>query len=296
MFEHTSFFAIIMEPNNQLNVMRVHLSQDAQTELCEIFSREAEKFLNPDLDAIEFDGRYNPEDGEIHLISNYPIQQEITNALKEPTAIRELRLTDKMMLPIKAILTGIYKDKPIIAFQKFDKRQYLKRAGLVNLIFDGKTFTKVSNPGLNISEKIDALIHNNSLLFTSFWNTRQFLNISTYYREATDIDIEKFANHPTINITDKDAFWGGADNWIRKKIGLLLDSGALDNYSPVLVKEKAEEYGVPLEVCNNNGREQLVLSGTKKEIKEALRFLDEDYFSGPLSDTKFMTNSKKQIL
>ena len=158
------------------------------------------------------------------------------------------------------------------------------------------TFSKISTPGLNISEKIDAVIYENKLLFFSFFNVRQFLDLSTFYREATDEDLGEFLNHATIYVSEPQTFAMNADSWVRTKVGILMGSGVLEQYSPSQVAEKAAEYGVNISIRDNGGQDQLVLPETKKDLKEVLRFLDEDYFSGPLTDNKYISNSKRIVV
>ena len=63
------------------------------------------------------------------------------------------------------------------------------------LIHSGNTFTKLSEPGIIINDRIDALFidKDNKLIFNSYNNAKRLFDLSEYYKEATDEDLKNFA-------------------------------------------------------------------------------------------------------
>ena len=57
-------------------------------------------------------------------------------------------------------------------------------------------------------------------------------------------------------------------------------------------QELPEEHHIHIAV-NDDGK--LVIPEDKKQLKELIRFLDEDYVTAPLTKRKCLTNSKKYL-
>lgn len=293
MFRRTNFFAILKKKNDEVSLKRIQLSGEAQQRLSEMFTQASKELLDENLERVPFDGRYNPDEGEIHVVYNFKLPSGILEALEEPTSVNELRLDEHNFPVIKGIFTGTTDRVPTIAFQKFTRSQFITKAGM-NLFFSGNTFTTIRQQGINLPNKIDAILHNGHLLFKSFWNARQVLDLSFYYREATDEDLSEFLEHPAINTSELEDFVFEADTWVRRKVAFIRDNGILEKYSPRQIVEKAAEYDLILELTNQDGQEQIILPSAKRDIKEVLRFLDEDIYSGPLSETRYVSNSKRR--
>jgi hypothetical protein len=87
---------------------------------------------------------------------------------------------------------------------------------------------------------------------------------------------------------------------IRKKIALLQKNKVLENLSVNEIQSVAgnfnqdlpEEHHIAINI-NDDGK--LVIHEDKKQLKELIRFLDEDYVTAPLTKRKCLTNSKKYL-
>ena len=131
----------------------------------------------------------------------------------------------------------------------------------------------------------------NELLFYSYHNTRRFLDLSSYYKAATDTDLEVFAKQEALYVDDLKDFMENADALIRKKVTLLQKNKVLDSVPAKEIQTRAKAYGVKVRVKKN----QIVVPSDKAELKDLLRFLDEDYFTTILTNRKCITNSKKYL-
>jgi hypothetical protein len=98
---------------------------------------------------------------------------------------------------------------------------------------------------------------------------------------------------------DQVLFKTNADSIIRKKVALLQKNNVLQNLSVDDIQTVANSFNQDLpeehhiNISINNGK--LVIPTDKKQIKELLRFLDEDYVTAPLTKRKCLTNSKKYL-
>ena len=99
---------------------------------------------------------------------------------------------------------------------------------------------------------------------------------------------------------DVAAFKTNADSIIRKKIALLQKNKVLKDISVADIQmvvnnfnqELPEEHHISITV-NDDGK--LVIPEDKKQLKELIRFLDEDYVTTPLTKRKCLTNSKQYL-
>src|SRR5690606_17818879 len=182
--------------------------------------------------------------------------------------------------------------------QVFDAGKLLKRG--FTLIGSGDTYKKLEEPGLMLQDKLTAHFHNGILYFSSYHNTKRFLDLADYYREATDTDLDDFATTDLFAFEDKVGFKEQADSIIRKKIALLQKNEVLKDITVTDIQtvannfnaELPEEHHITITV-NDDGK--LVIPEDKKQLKELIRFLDEDYVTAPLTKRKCLTNSKQYL-
>ena len=149
---------------------------------------------------------------------------------------------------VKALFAGEWNDNKYICFQVLDSRKMLFKG--FTLLNSGDTYTKLEYPGIIFQDKLTAIFEENELLFYSYHNTRRFLDLSDYYREATDTDLEAFADNDLFEVDDNDLFKRNADSIIRKKIALLQKNNVLDSLSIDDISQHAQEYDVEIEIRN----------------------------------------------
>jgi hypothetical protein len=94
--------------------------------------------------------------------------------------------------------------------------------------------------------------------------------------------------------TDEKKFNQSADTWVRKKVALILANGILKNIPLKTIAAAAKRQDIPLVAKKINGELVLVLPEDKKELKAVLQFLDEDDYNGPLTGTRYISNSKRR--
>ncbi|MCO4882706.1 Kiwa anti-phage protein KwaB-like domain-containing protein [Paraburkholderia caribensis] len=114
-------------------------------------------------------------------------------------------------------------------------------------------------------------------------------DLSEFYREATNDEVEAFATHEKMAVADLQNFLASAGPLIRRKISLISQSGILETTEQLVAV--AQIFNVPMNV-NEQGR--IILPTNKTELRQILRFLDEDYYESPLSQSRFVSNSKRR--
>lgn len=278
-------------------IRRIPLTAALNNELAQLFTGQQAAMLQ-DKQPIAFTGSYNVDEGEIFTIEDYPLPPTIAQAIGNPLTCPVLDLNTETHR-IKALFSGSWTAaNKIVNFQVFDTGKLLKRG--LTLIGSGDTYKKLEEPGLMLQDKLTAHFHNGTLYFSSYHNTKRFLDLADYYREATDTDLDDFAATDLFAFEDQAGFKEQADSIIRKKIALLQKNEVLKDLTVADIQtvainfnaELSEEHHIII-LVNDDGK--LVIPEDKKKLKELIRFLDEDYVTAPLSKRKCLTNSKQYL-
>lgn len=276
---------------------RIPLTAALNTEVTQLFAAQQVALL-ADKQSIAFTGSYNVDEGEIFTIADYPLPLAIGQAIANPLVCQVLNLNTETHR-IKALFSGTWSPAAkTVDFQVFDAGKLLKRG--FTLIGSGNNYKKLEEPGLMLQDKLTAHYHNGTLYFGSFHNTKRFLDLADYYREATDTDLDAFAATELFAVEDVAEFKSQADSIIRKKIALLQKNEVLKNITVVDIQTVANNFNAELPeehhisiIVNEDGK--LVIPDDKKQLKELIRFLDEDYVTAPLTKRKCLTNSKTYL-
>lgn len=290
MFKDQSLFAILEEGKSN-RITRIEVTRDSQKDIYNLFGKAYETF-NKSKQAISFDGCYKPDMNEVLSIKDFKISDEIIEAIKNPIGVRAFVPEFNNPPIIKALFIGKRNKKTegiTIAFQRFRKEQYISRKGL-NLFHDSNTFDRDKRYGICINDIVDCIFEDGNLKFQSYNYARQIFDLSEYYREATDSDVEDFISNIKIQIEDTNIFKVNADSWVRRKIALISDSGIFEKYSPKQIKERASNIGIKI----STSQSKIKLPNDKKELKNILKFLDDEIYKGIFSEQILQTNSKRR--
>lgn len=295
----SNLFALV--DDEEAPIRRIPLTAALNTELAQLFAAQQVALVG-DKQPIVFTGSYNVDESEIFTIDDYPLPTAIGQAIGNPLTCPVLNLdteNDTQSPRIKALFIGSWTAaEKAVNFQVFDTGKLLKRG--FTLIGSGDTYKKLQEPGLMLQDKLTAHFSNGTLHFTSYHNTKRFLDLADYYREATDTDLDEFAATELFAFEDEASFKDQADSIIRKKIALLQKNEVLKNITVTDIQtvasnfnaELPEEHHISITV-NDDGK--LVIPEDKKQLKELIRFLDEDYVTAPLTKRKCLTNSKQYL-
>jgi len=293
--ETSNIFAIV--DDEQTPIRRIPLTGNLQSQIKSFFDAQTETFIT-DKQEIEFTGSYNVDIGELFFVPDFPIPENFSAAIQNPLNNPVLNLNQETHR-IKALFSGVWnQNKKQISFQVFDSGKVLSKG--ITLLNSGDTFKKLEDPGLILQDKLTAHYQDGKLLFTSYHNTKRFIDLSQYYEAATDTDLEDFADSELFEFEDESSFMTNADSVVRKKIALLQQNHVLDDLSVNDIKtvsddfnqHVADEHKIDITI-NDDGK--LVIPKDKQQLKELIRFLDEDYVTAPLTKRRCLTNSKKYL-
>jgi hypothetical protein len=290
-----NLFALV--DNDDAPIRRIPLTSALNTELAQLFAEQQTALLG-DKQAMPFTGSYKVDEGEIFAIADYPLPPAIFETISNPLTCQVLDLNTETQR-IKALFSGTWSAaNKTVNFQVCDAGKLLKRG--FTLIGSGNTYKKLEEPGLMLQDKLTAHYQNGTLYFSSYHNTKRFLELADYYREATDTDLDAFAASDLFAFEDQARFKEQADSIIRKKIALLQKNEVLKDIAVTDIQDVARNFNAELPAehqinitVNNDGK--LVVPEDKKHLKALIRFLDEDYVTTPLTKRKCVTNSKQYL-
>ena len=105
---------------------------------------------------------------------------------------------------------------------------------------------------------------------------------------ASDVTIDQFALNDKLTV-DPNWLKENGNTIIKKQITLIQNSNVLLSVNTKKVKNSANKFNLKIELIDG----KLVLPNDKKQCKDILSFLNEQYFFGVITGKKFRTNSRR---
>lgn len=289
-----NLFALTDDPARRK--LRFSLSQDVQSDFTSYLQDQEKNFTEQGREEIHFDGKYKPDPGEVLVISEFDDIDGIMDAIVNPLSIPEASPIPETFGKIKALFSGHVDQNGVATalIQHFDKKRVISTNGL-SIFHSANVYKKIEGIGLTIDTKLTAILQNKILKFNSFHLLRQIFDVSEYYKEATDVDIQQFASMVCVMVGDTAKLITISDTWVRRKLWLISQSQILDKIPIADIKAVAAEFQIELNTNMDNGTERIIIPDEKKQLKTLLRFLDEDYYKSPLLANYYLANSKRLV-
>ncbi len=283
-----NLFAIIENGAEEV-IYRIPLSQDVQNEINTQFKQLAISFFE-EKNILDFNGSYNPDEEELFQIRNYPLNSNIIESVSNNLNFGVLDI-DKIEGRIKAVYaTSIENGFIQILFQVFDTKKIIADRGIPIFNKNG-TYTRFDNKGIAILNYLTIVFQESNIYFKSYNNARRIVPLDNYYLEATQEDVLRFSNSEILRFEDPTGLIDGLNSRLRKKIKSIQDSGVLQGHSIETIQQRANQLGIELNFQSG----QIHVPQDKKYLDRLIKFLDEDYFLTPITERKFVTNSKREI-
>jgi hypothetical protein len=286
-----NFFALC-KVNKKYDVRKITLNLSLQDNLTALFNEQKAAFLSSGVTEVPFTGDWKPNEDEVLTISSISEVSLLQEAIQSNfTTMPELELSKHASEPIKAIFTGEETDGVItILLQKFQPRQYLDRSSGFSLFKVENGFERIESPIISLDNKLLCVIEGDKVKFKSFAVLKHVFDVSSFYQEATDADIDKFAIADVLHIEDQELFKKLIDGTTtRKLIHNIVSMDVLNTYSAEEIKQSAIEDG--LDLILENGR--LVFPQDKKKVVDLLNFLNDTLYTASLSKKRYVTNSHR---
>jgi len=277
-----NFFALLKDDS----VKKITLLQSVTSNIRDIFINASSYLINSDTEEIEFDGNYNIQEEEVLYVS-FKLPESFLTSISDPIGITNLNLDEDT---VKALFWVENKsDKSnIIYFQNFDNRKVLKNKNI--LTFNTNSYSKLEANAFIIDDTVSAIFDNGKFYFKSFSNANKIFSLSSYYEEATNEEIQLFSTNTKI-IIDTLWFQENSNTLIRKQITLIQKSKILDTADVKKIKSKAKDFKLDIEIADG----KIKFPNDKKQCKDILSYLNEQFYIGLITGNKFKTNSHKPV-
>jgi hypothetical protein len=263
-------------------VKKIVLTQNVTPVVKDVFEKYGEYILNEETEQILFDGNYKLDDEEIHYV-----EMDLPDFVKEvETNSIGLETLDLKEDKIKTLFW--YDDKTYF-FQNFDSRKLLKNRNVI--FYSGNTYSKLEEDAFVIDNVVNAIYKDNKFYFRSYVNANKVFPLIQYFNEASNEEIQVFAVSDKI-LVDPQWLTYNANSLMRKHITLLQKSKILDKADTKKIRTHANKFKLKL-VLTANGK--IVFPNDKKECKDILTFLNEQFFIGVITGNKYRTNSKRDV-
>tara|TARA_R100000455_G_C6271519_1_gene127786 strand:+ start:984 stop:1871 length:888 start_codon:yes stop_codon:yes gene_type:complete len=283
-------FFVLCRIDSEIAVKRLSVDAAVQVLLGQMFETQELEFLENTEDLIEFDGGWKPDEGEALTVS-IPLQTDLLiNAVLNPLACDILQIEGFSEENVRAIFSGrIENGNAVVAIQKFSSQQILEHK--ITLFQNNNVLNRLTSPAFTLDNKLVGLLQGQTLIFKSFHNIRMIFDLSDLYRAATDQDIDAFAAHHCLTISNIAEFKTEVDQVSRKLIHAIQRNGVLDDHTAQEILRRAELVGIDVNITEG----RVVMPSEKAAIKRILRFLHDDIYEAPLSRQRYVSNSKRRV-
>ncbi len=285
-----TFYLAIGRDGGHTSILALPLDKVSQEELTEMFERLASTILQRD--HRPFDPGYRADEREIVTIAPYelPIAWSALGSAGAAGELEPVREAD--MRNIRGLIGVEWAPhKPgRMLFQRIDHRYVLRRQGRRLLLAEGR-FVRDERPGLEIADRIDAVLDDSTLYVASWSRAHGLLDLSAWIREATMAEAARFIQHKTFLASEEFDVAAVADTWVRRKITSISDSGLLERARPPALRKYAAEFKVDLQLVAG----KIVLPADKKSFKAVLNLLDQDLLSFEPTGERWIVNSKRHV-
>lgn len=291
MLENFQLTAIV-KTGGVMRLFRIPLHQELQTTLAARWGEQYAGFLDNTTE-VDFDAGYNPEKDERFRLNEYELPEWLRK--ESSLTIQNLDAVSTNVHFIDSIKSMVAfarneQNQEVILFQRFSRSHVIKPGRF--LFLQNDTYETVQRPGLTLDDKLSALYvpAQRRLLFHNFRTTNSFLPLADFYEEASEQEIREVLKHERLAPEDSETLAVDANQWFRKRFAMLRDSKILDKHTAKQLKARSKGYEVNVQVKAN----KIVFPADKTEAKRLLQFLNEELFRGPITETLYETNSKRE--
>lgn len=284
--------AAIVKQGGQIRLLRIPLHQGLQQTLAESWQVQFDAFVG-DIQGIDFNAGYQPEQHERFCLQGYDLPDWLANETSQTVQdLDPINNNEALVDSIRGIV-AFARDADgaeLVLFQNFSRSHVIQPGRF--LFLQNNTYETTERPGLTLDSKLSAVYvpADKKLLFHNFRTVNTFLPLADFYEEASEQQIREVLAHELLTPEDADASATDSNQWFRKRFAMLRDSGVLDHYTAKQIQLRSKEYDVDVHVSKG----KIVFPADKPAAKKLLQFLNEERFRGPITETLYETNSKRE--
>lgn len=284
-----NLFAACRDTNGNLIAKRIRLDANVQQTIESVFAAQETDFREGIASEIPFDGSWTPDEDELLTIDIPPEAQVFSDTINaNAVAVADINTRAFANEGIKALFTGASVNGAMkILVQRFTSQQVLERR--FALLQQNNSFRRLTEPAFTLDTSLTCVIEDGKIKFKSQHKLRSIIDMLNIYRAATDQEVQAFAGHASLEVTDINAFVSVTNQVSRKLIHAITNNQTLDTYTPAAIQMAASQTGLVVNLQNG----KIVMPEAHADIKALLQFLNECRYCGPLSGQPYVTNSQR---
>ena len=292
MFENFQLAAIVNR-GSATRLLEIPLNGILQNTLAQNWYDQHAAFVT-DVHEIGFDAGYQPEGNERFCLQDYELPDWLAGEdIQSVRSLDTITDDDAMLDATKGIVAFVLTDRgeELLLFQNFNRSHVVRPGSFMFLLQSGKYETS-QRPGMTLDSKLSAIFlpAENKLLFGNFRSVNTFLPLAEFYNEASELEIRQVLGHDILSAKDADALATGANQWFRKRFAMLRDSNILNQYTAQQIVDRSKGHNVDIQLDGN----RIIFPADRDKAKRLLQFLNEELFRGPITETLYETNSKRE--
>lgn len=268
------------------SIRKVLLANEVVQDVVELWEPSYARFISDEITEVAFNGSYKPDKEEVMYVT-----------MELPACFADIPNNtnnyNEIAIPGDSIKTVCLYHNGSYYFQNF-MNNYIVKASNIALFWSNDTFKKFEEQkAFTIEETVNAIYHDGKLYFRSYASARQIFDLTAFYTEATNADIDNVLGNNVFLGTDCEWMKENSDSVMRKQIKSIKDSRILAglNVTTKSFRSWAKKAGIPEGVYNTGN---LVFPKNKKECKVILSFLNDDIFEGHFTKSIYLSNSKRK--
>lgn len=298
-----NFFAGLITDAEEIQPESITVDRSLQDDLSAMFEEQAAAFLNDDTTRITFNPKenYMLERGEVFKIEGFSLPSEIINAAEMGHQLEVFSL-NRSPKPVVATVFATDVDAKgkllRVLFQQFRAPQLLNRK--LSLFQDGKMFNRIQNDGFCLAHELAGIWLQGTLYFRSLSIVSRFLDLSEFQPKASLEEISSFMKCDLFEIDEENQ---GTifnliegDDFLRRRVAAIQAKNILGVIEPKKARKLAKPFDIDIELKKNaKSDSKIVLPAVKKQLKQVVKFLNEEYFHGELTQELYETNSLRRL-
>ena len=268
------------------SIRKVLLANEVVQDVVELWEPSYARFISDEITEVAFNGSYKPAKEEVMYVT-MDLPACFADIPNNTNNYNEIAIPGDSIKTVCLYHNGSY------YFQNF-MNNYIVKASNIALFWSNDTFKKFEEQkAFTIEETVNAIYHDGKLYFRSYASARQIFDLTAFYTEATNADIDNVLGNNVFLGSDCEWMKENSDSVMRKQIKSIKDSRILAglNVTTKSFRSWAKKAGIPEGVYNTGN---LVFPKNKKECKVILSFLNDDIFEGHFTKSIYLSDSKRK--
>lgn len=173
-------------------IKSLKLSGEAEKALANVFASEAAQFLDRDSQLYVENPVYTPDpETEVFKIEDYSLPENMAEVINEWFSRYDLSPDEMTPDKVKVIMGVQWTDGSVqTAFKKLNRSKILDKESTW-FWWHESTFDTATGPGFVLPEGLSAVHIHGDLFFEKDSAVNAFLDLSSYFREATSEEVER---------------------------------------------------------------------------------------------------------